>query len=333
MMAQDDDDTGSGESTLTVVLALGANVAVAVAKAVAGLLTGSASLLSEAAHSVADCGTELFLLAALRRSAKPADRYHPFGYGKERYFWSLLAAVSIFTAGALFSLYEGVHTLTGSPEDHKDVLVGYLVLAASAVLESISLTQAIRQVRGEQTKEQLSLFDYLRSSDDPTVKTVLYEDSAAIVGLSVAFAGLALTQLTGSPVWDGIGSLVIGLLLVVVAYLLGRSNMRLLIGHQADQRLVQAVRERLAQQPEVDVVVDLLTMLTGTDQVLVCARLDFNDEVTVGDLERACVRIDAELRTDFPDLDEIFLEPVPRSDPELRARVRARYGSPALEQT
>jgi cation diffusion facilitator family transporter len=327
---QDGDPSGSGESTLTVLLALSANVAVAVAKAVAALLTGSASLLSEAAHSVADCGTELFLLTALRRSAKPADRHHPFGYGKERYFWSLLAAVSIFAAGALFSLYQGLHTFIGHPAEHKNVLVGYAVLAASAVLESISLAQAIRQVRDEQAKDQLPLLSYLRRSDDPTVKTVLYEDSAALVGLLLAFAGLGLTQLTGSPVWDGIGSLLIGLLLVLVAYLLGRTNMNLLIGQQADRRLVQAIRRRLAEQPEVEVVVDLLTMLTGTDQVLVCARLDFDDEVTAGDLERACMRIDAELRTEFPDLDEIFLEPVPRDDPELRARVLARYGVPPI---
>lgn len=325
-----DAESEHGESLLTVLLALGANFAIAVAKAVAGVLTGSAALLSEAAHSVADCGTELFLLTALRRSAKPADARHPFGYGKERYFWSLLAAVSIFTAGALFALYQGFETLTGHPEEHKNVLVGYLVLAASAVLESISLTQAIRQVRGEKAKEDLPLWLYLRRSDDPTVKTVLYEDSAALVGLSLAFAGLGLTQLTGSSVWDGIASLLIGVLLVLVAYLLGRTNMNLLIGRQADPRLVYAVRDRLAAAPEVEAVVDLLTMLTGTDRVLVCARLDFVDSVTTADLERACVRIDDELRREFSDLDEIFLEPVPRTDPSLQARVRARYGPDRL---
>ncbi|WP_028925793.1 cation diffusion facilitator family transporter [Pseudonocardia acaciae] len=321
----------AGESLFTVLVALGANTAIAVAKAVAGLLTGSAALLSEAAHSVADCGTEVFLLTAVRRSARPADRRHPFGYGKERYFWSLLAAISIFTAGALFSLYQGVHSLTGHPEEHKDVLVGYLVLAVSAVLESISLSQAIRQVRAERAEGGLTLRQYLRTSDDPTVKTVLYEDSAALVGLTIAFAGLGLTQLTGSLVWDGIASLLIGLLLVVVAYQLGRTNMNLLIGRQADLRLVRAVRQRLADAPEVDAVVDLLTMLTGTDRVLVCARLDFVDTVTTADLERACVRIDSELRAEFGDLDEIFLEPVPRNDPEMRARVRERYGQRGSE--
>lgn len=324
----DDNSDGSGESLLTVLLALGANAAVAVAKVVAGVLTGSGALLSEAAHSFADCGTELFLLTALRRSERPADRSHPFGYGKERFFWSLLAAVSIFTAGALFSLYQGIETLAGHPADHKNVVVAYSVLAIAALLEGMSLTQAIRQVRKEMAEQQLPLVQYLRRSDDPTVKTVLYEDSAALVGLLFAFLGIALTQLTASPVWDGIASLLIGLLLVLVAYLLGRTNKNLLIGQQADRRLVSAVRTRLAEAAEVDMVVDLLTMLVGTDRVLLCARLDFVDTVTAGELEQVCVRLDTELREEFPDLDEIFLEPVPRTDPELRARVRARYGAP-----
>ncbi|HEY9414497.1 MAG TPA: cation diffusion facilitator family transporter [Pseudonocardia sp.] len=327
MSEESTEQDGGGESLLTVLLALGANFGVAVAKTVAGVMTGSAAMLSEAAHSYADCGTEVFLLTALRRSEKPADRSHPFGYGKERYFWSLLAAVSIFTAGSLFAIYQGVHTLTSTPEDHGDVTVAYIVLAVAVLLEGTSLAQAIRQVRKEQAKDKLPLLPYLRHSDDPTVKTVLYEDSAALVGLLLAFLGLFLTQLTGSHVWDGIASLLIGCLLVLVAYLLGRTNMNLLIGQQADPRLVDAVRQHLESQPEVDVVVDLLTMLTGTDRVLVCARLDFVDEFTVVDLERACLRIDVELRELYPDLDEIFLEPVPRTDPDLRERVRARYGA------
>jgi cation diffusion facilitator family transporter len=326
-----DEGQEGGQSLGTVLLALSANALIAGAKAVAGVLSGSGALLSEAAHSVADCGTELFLLAALRRSARPADRRHPFGYGKERYFWSLLAAVSIFTAGALFSVYQGIGTFLGHGEDQRDVLIGFVVIGVAAVLEGISLIKAIRQVRGEQAKERLHLVPYLRRSDDPTVKTVLYEDSAALVGLFLAFAGLGLTKLTGSSVWDGIASLLIGLLLALVAYLLGRTNLNLLIGRQADPRLVRAIHARLSAQPEVDAVVDLLTMLTGTDRVLVCARLDFADSVSTGELEQACVRMDGELRAEFGDLDEIFLEPVPRTDPELQARVRARYGSPRVE--
>ena len=319
--------TGGGESRLTVVLALSANVAVAVAKTVAGVLSGSAAMLSEAAHSVADCGTEVFLLTALARSAKPADRGHPFGYGKERFFWSLLAAVSIFTAGAVFSLYQGVTSLTGHAEPNQDPRVGYIVIAVAAALEGTSLVQAIRQVRTDQSKDRLALLPYLRHSDDPTIKTVLYEDSAAITGLVLAFAGLWLTQLTGSHVYDGVASLLIGLLLVVVAYGLGRTNKDLLIGRQADTRLMAQIEQWLNNQPEVDVVVDMLTMLTGTDKVLLCARLDVINTVSASDLEHACMRMDTELRSHFEELDAVFLQPVPRDDQVLRARVHARYGT------
>jgi len=194
-----------GESTLTVLLAMGANLAVGVAKLVAGLMTGSAAMLSEAAHSVGDTMTEVLLLTALKRSAKPPDRAHPFGYGKERYVFSLLAAVSIFVAGALFSIYQGVHTLLGGPEEQQSVLVALIVLVAAAAIEGVSLAQAIRQVRAERDEEQLDLRTFLRRSDDPTVITVLYEDSAAITGLVIAFAGVGLTALTGSQ--DGLASL------------------------------------------------------------------------------------------------------------------------------
>ena len=229
---------------------------------------------------------EVLLLTALRRSGRPADRDHPFGYGKERYFWSLLAAVSIFVAGALFSLYQGVTTLLGGAEPEHDPMIALVVLGVAFVLEGISLTQAIRQVRREQAADRLDLRTYLRRTDDPTVTTVLFEDSAAIIGLLLALAGVGLTQLTGSPVWDGAASLAIAALLIVVAYGLGRANLALLVGRQADPRLVRAVAQRIAAHPDVESVVDLLTMLIGTDKILVCARLDFDDRSTSERLER-----------------------------------------------
>ncbi|MFD4671779.1 cation diffusion facilitator family transporter [Lentzea sp. NPDC058450] len=316
----------SGESTLTVVLALLVNLAIAVMKAIAGILTGSAAILSEAAHSVADTFTEALLLTALRRSDRPADRRHPFGYGKERYFWSLLAAVSIFASGAMFAFYEGFRTVFGEPEEQTRPLVGYIVLGLAFALESISWTQAFRQVRSEAAAHGRGFWDFLRVSDDPTVKTVFFEDSAALIGLVLAFAGLGLHQLTGSSLWDGLASLAIGVLLALVAYTLARTNRGLLIGRQADPVMVKAIWRRLGEVPEVDAVVDVLTMLIGTDRVLLCARLDFDDALTAHQLEDACVRVSAELRASFPDLDEIFLEPVPRTDPELRRRVLERYG-------
>jgi cation diffusion facilitator family transporter len=314
------------ESTLTVLVALGANLAIAVLKLIAGLITGSAAMLAEAAHSVADTITEALLLTALRRSSRPADRTHPFGYGKERYFWSLIAAVSIFVSGAVFAFYEGFSTIFGEQEEQTSPIIGYIVLGLAFVLEGASWLRAVKQVRAEAKAEGRSIGRYLRLIDDPTIKTVFFEDSAALVGIALAFGGIALHDVTGSALWDGLASVLIGVLLAGVAYLLGRTNLGLLIGRQADLEIVRGARELLASAPEVEVVVDLLTMVTGTDQVLLCARLDFMEDLTSTDLELACVRLAGELRERFTDLDEIFLEPVPRADPELRARVLARYG-------
>ena len=315
-----------GESTLTVLVAGGVNLVIAVMKAAAGILTGSGALLSEAAHSVADTITEVLLLTALRRSARPADRVHPFGYGKERYFWSLLAAVSIFASGAMFSFYEGFSTVFGEPKAQENPIVGYVVLALAFVLESVSWLQATRQVRREAGEQDRSIWAYLRLVDDPAPKSVFLEDSAALIGLVLAFLGVFLHHLTGSQVWDGVASILIGLLLAGVAFSLGLTNLRLLIGRQADPVVVRGIREMLAAAPEIEAVVDLQTMLLGTDQILVCARVDFDDALGASDVERACVRLAGELHARFTDVDEVFIEPVPRSDPELRAAVLARYG-------
>ncbi|MFT7835150.1 cation diffusion facilitator family transporter [Saccharothrix sp. BKS2] len=329
-MPERSEKSGGGESTLTVLLALAVNLAIAIMKAVAGVITGSAAMMSEAAHSVADTFTEGLLLTALRRSGRAADRKHPFGYGKERYFWSLLAAVSIFVSGAVFAFYEGFRTVFGAPEEQTSPVVGYVVLAIAFALESVSWAQAVRQVRRGAREEERSFLEFLRVSDDPTVKTVLLEDSAALVGLLLAFGGIGLHHLTGSSLWDGVASLLIGVLLAVVAFTLASTNRGLLIGRQADPHLVRAVWAELRDVPEVEQVVDLLTMAVGTDRVLLCARLDFDDALGVAELERACVRIDDELRQAHPELDEVFLEPVPRTDQALRARVLARYGDVRL---
>ncbi|GAB3572956.1 cation diffusion facilitator family transporter [Amycolatopsis endophytica] len=315
-----------GESTLTVLLAGGVNLAIAIMKAVAGIITGSGAMLSEAAHSVADTFTEILLLTALRRSGRPADVMHPFGYGKERYFWSLLAAVSIFASGATFALYEGFSTVFGEPAEQTSPLVGYIVLALAFAMESVSWTQAFRQVRRGAAEQNRTIWRFLRYIDDPAPKTVFLEDSAALIGLVLAFLGLFLHQVTGSSLYDGLASILIGLLLATVAYILGRTNLRLLIGRQADLTIVRGVREHLADAAEIETVVDLQTMLLGTDQILVCARVDFDDALGAAEVERACVRLASELHERFSDVTEVFIEPVPRNDPGLRAAVLARYG-------
>lgn len=321
-----------GGSTFTVLLALSANLGIAILKAIAGLLSGSGALLSEAAHSVGDTSTQVLLLTALRRSERPADRKHPFGYGKERYFWSLLAAVGILVSGAAYSAYEGIHTLVHGGEQTSFAWLNYLVLGLAAVMEGTSLLRAKKQVWHEAAEHRIPVVRHLRTSDDPTPRAVLFEDSAAVIGIVLAASGVALHQITGSSVWDGAASIAIAVLLAIVAGLLAHTCKVLLIGRQADPRMVRAISARLADQPEILEVVDLLTMLTGTDKVLLCVRVDFADEYSSSDLEHVCVRIDADLRDEFGDLDEIFIQPVPRSDPELRERVLARYGrAPAIE--
>jgi cation diffusion facilitator family transporter len=315
----------SGSRT-TVLLALAANVGIAVLKAFAGLFTGSAALLSESAHSVGDSVTEVLLLTALSRSKRPADKRHPFGYGKERYFWSLLAAVGILASGAAYSIYEGLHTILSEPAEQTAPWVNYVVLALSAGLEGLSFTQSVRQLRREAANEGISARAYLRDPEDPTVKSVVLEDTAALIGLLLAFLGVALHQLTGSSFWDGAGALAIGVLLVVVAFQLAQTNKVLLIGKQANIRLVRQFRTFIEAQVEVEKLVDILTMMVGTGHILLCARLDFDDNLSAAELEQVCVRIDNDLRVKFEALDEVFLEPVPRTDPQLRARVLARYG-------
>ena len=324
-------ETSSGDSNTTVLLALAANIGVGLLKLAAGLISGSASLLSEAAHSAGDSTTEIFLLTGQKRSQKPADRTHPFGYGKERYFWSVVAAGAIFASGAAFSFYQGITTILDG-EDSTLLWINYPVLAVCAVLEGTSLRQAAKQMEGETRRLSTTLKQYLRTPRDPTVESVLLEDSAAIVGLVIAALGVGLHQLTGSPVYDGAASVAIGVLLLVVSGTLARACKTLLIGQQADPRLIRAIESWLEEQPEVDDVVDLLTMLTGVDSILLCARVDFAESESGADLEEACVRLDMEMREKWPTLDEIFIQPASRLDVGMRRRVQARYGEALAEE-
>ena len=319
------DERHDGDDSMkTIIIALLVNLAVAVIKAVAGVLSASAGLLAEAAHSVADCTTELFLVTALRRSDKPPDRRHPFGYGKERYFWSLLAALTIFTLGAGFSVYQGISTIVEGEHGAESPIIGYVVLGLSAIVEAVSLRQATGRLRRESRRTDVSVGQYVLEPDDPTVKSVVMEDSAALIGLVFAAAGLVLRQVTGNSAWDGIAALAIAVLLMVVAFELARTNVGLLIGKQANPKLVQAISDCLEAQPEVLSVVDVLTMMIGTGRLLVCARVDFVDSLSATEAERACVRFHDVLAEHFPDVETVFIEPVPRGDHELQRQIRAR---------
>ena len=304
---------GGGESQGTVLVAGAANLAIAVAKIVAGVLSGSSAMLAEGAHSVADTVNQVFLLTALKRSDKPADSRHPFGYGKERYFWSLLAAVGIFVLGAGFSVYEGVHSLI-HPAPVESPLVAYVVLAVSFVFEGISWLKALRQLHQEAGEKDVGLVHHVLTTTDPTAKTVAFEDSAALIGIVLAVLGISVHLLTGSAIWDGIASIAIGVLLVVVAASLGAQSKRNLIGEALAPRAREGLTRVINETPGVDVVVELLTMRLGPEDVLVAARVDMDDDYSGDDLERAADQVERRIREEYPEVRHVFLDPTAAHD-------------------
>jgi len=291
----------------TVLIAGAANVFVGAIKLVAGILVGSSAMLAEAAHSAADTLNQVFLWTSLRRGSRPADARHPFGYGQERYFWSLLAAFGIFIAGAGFSIFEGLLALrqenSGSP------LLAYLVLAAAGLAEGTSLVRVLVQYRREARHSHTEMLDQVRSSPDTTVRTTLFEDSAAMAGLVLAALGLALRQVTGSPVWDGAASIAIGVLLIVIAVRLGMDNKEFLIGRAAGPRELAAIREVIEKTPGVDRLLDLLTMYLGPDHMIVAARVDFSEDISADRAEELADDIDERLADRLPLVPHVFLDP------------------------
>ncbi len=260
-------------SLVTVLVALAANLLVAVAKSVAAAITRSASLTAEAAHSWADTGNEVFLLVANRRAARPPDRAHPLGHGREAYVWSLFAALGLFVAGGAVSITHGVNELRApSPAEH--FAVGYAVLGISALLEGTSFRRSVRQATPEAESLQRDLIEHVMATSDPTLRAVFVEDASALLGLLLAAAGLAADQLTGSVTPDAIGSILIGLLLVVVAVLLIDRNRQFLVGEEADPRVRRAVLQALLDLPEVQRVTYLRLEVVGPRTISVIGDVD-----------------------------------------------------------
>ncbi len=285
-----------------------ANLVIAVCKLAAGLVTGSSAMLAESAHSVADTVNQGFLLASLKSGARPADAEHPFGYGQERYFWSLLAAVGIFVAGAGFSIFDGVLAISRGTRSG-DILIAYIVLGVSFIAEGASLTRATSQLRGEARERRRGLLDHVRRSPDTTVKAALFEDTAALAGLVLAAAGLTLERITGSPAWDGGASIAIGLLLVVVAYRLGRDSRDGLIGHAIDPDEQRLIAAEIRSTPGIDDVVELRTMHLGPENVIVAARVAFSNDISADRAEDIAGDIDRRLRERMSVLPHVFLDP------------------------
>ncbi|HEY1178593.1 MAG TPA: cation diffusion facilitator family transporter [Phytomonospora sp.] len=302
--------TVSEESVGTVVLAGAMNLAIAVAKAVAGLISGSSAMLSEAAHSLADTATEVFLYVALRRSGKPASRRHPLGYGREAYFWAFIAAAFTFIAGGGFSIGHGIQEM-GSDHEPGDYVVSYAVLAISFALETISLVRGVRQTRDEARRWRTGMRRFLKLTPDTSLKAVVLEDSAALAGLVIAAVGLALTEITGSPVYDGAASVLIGLMLIGVAVTLAVANMSLLVGQTVPASLRKMIIDELESLPEVEGVRELVAVHLGPAEVLVAAKVDFVDSMTAGRVERAADAAEKRLRARYPSITYLFLDPTP----------------------
>lgn len=285
----------SGESTITVVVALLANLGVALAKTFVAIITGSASMLAEAAHSWADTGNEVLLLVADKKSRRPPDSTHPFGYGREAYVWSLLAAMGLFFAGAVVSVWHGITQLTGGGEEAPSYLWAYIVLAVSFVFELISFIRGFKQTHQEASKNEKDVFTFALETSDPTLRAVLAEDSAALIGLVIAAVGIGLHQLTGNPVFDAAGSILIGLVLGVVAVVLINQNRRFLTGQETDDRVRDAALAELCELPEVDRVTYLRLEYVGPRQVLLVASIDLEGEAVESEVAMTLRRLEHQL--------------------------------------
>ena len=291
---------------VAVWAALAGNLLVAAAKFAAAAFSGSAAMLSEAVHSLVDTINELLLLYGISRSARPPDRRHPFGYGRELYFWSFVVALLIFALGSGVSAYEGVQRLV-HPEPIERPAIIFVVLAVSLAFEGVSWGVAMRSFRN--TQSNLGLWQAFRRSKDPPTFIVLFEDSAAIVGIIVAAAGAGLTVWTGDGRWDGAASLAIAAILATVAALLARESKELLIGERADPALSNAIMATAAAIPGVCAANSIVTVQLAPDSVIATLSLDFYDYLRAPEIERAVMELEARVRTAHPTVTAVFVKP------------------------
>jgi cation diffusion facilitator family transporter len=301
----------SGGSRTTVLIALAANALIMVAKLVGGLVSGSTALLAEAAHSLADTTNQGFLLASIALASRPPDEEQPFGHGRQRFVWTFLAAVGMFVAGAVFAIGYGVMELLKGGESSGGYTVAWITLAIALAAEGTSWVRALRQTRAEAAAAQRPWRRHVRGSRDPSVKMVLFEDTAALAGIVLAAAGIGLSQLTGNAFWDPAASVVIGLLLIAVAAWMGHDTAELLIGSAARPEERSAIERVLREHPDVADVKELLTMVLGPRALLVAARIDLADGLDSSRVEKTASDLDRRTREAVPDVTEVFLDATP----------------------
>lgn len=301
-------------ANIVLYAALAANIGIAVAKFVAAAITASSSMLTEGVHSLVDSFNQILLLYGQRRARRPADAQHPFGYGRELYFWAFVVAILIFGVGAGVSVYEGyLHII--DPEPLRDPLVNYIVLGIAAVMEGTSWVIAIREFA--QSKGDCGWWKAIRESKDPAGFIVLFEDTAALAGLVVAAIGVWASHAWGDPRIDGMASIAIGLILAAVATLLAREAKGLLIGERANPDLIRQIRSTLEAEPRITGVNHVRTIHTAPDRVFVAISADFDDTLAMGEAETLIERIEAKLKAELPQLSSIYIRPEKREDAEV----------------
>jgi len=297
--------SGKADSLKSVLYALGANLAIALAKSAGAAYTGSSAMLAEAIHSFADCGNQGLLLWGMRSVRKTATEEHPLGYGKAIYFWSFIVALMLFSMGGLFSIYEGLHKLS-SPEPLKEAWVALSILGFGIIAEAVSLWGALREIDKERGAR--GYWSWFRNSRTSELVVIFAEDLAALGGLVLAFGFILTALATGNPMWDALGSVAIGALLVLVAILVGKEVASMLVGQSADPLVVQAMRQHLAQQPDVQRVLNLITQQLGPD-VMVAVKAVMRPQGGEREMIDAINRVERSLRQAFPQLRWCFFEP------------------------
>jgi cation diffusion facilitator family transporter len=295
----------SHSSVKVIIAALVGNTLIAVTKFAAAIFTNSSAMMSEGIHSLVDTGNQILLLHGMKQAKKPADERFPFGHGKEVYFWSFVVAILVFAVGAGVSVYEGIHHIL-HPVPVKDPFVNYIVLGLAMLFEGSAWFFALREF--SRAKGKWGMVEAVQRGKDPTMFVVLFEDSAAMLGLVVAFAGVWLGQATGNFIFDGIASVIIGLILGGTAIWLAYETKGLLIGESANQHVVQGIRQLVDAYPSVLHVNEVLTMHMGPDFVLVNLSLDFKDNLNTGDLETTITRIDKAIKAAYPRVKRVFIE-------------------------
>lgn len=295
----------ASSSKKVIYAALIGNALVACTKFVAASITGSSAMLSEGIHSVVDTGNQLLLLLGLHKAKKPADERFPFGHGKEVYFWSFVVAILIFAVGAGVSVYEGIIHLM-HPAPIASPYVNYIVLALAMLFEGAALYFALTEF--SRTKGKWSYLEAVQKGKDPTGFVVLFEDSAAMLGLLVAFLGVFLTQVTGNLLFDGLASIVIGLILGGTAVWLAYETKGLLIGESANLKVVKEIRAIVGGLPQVEYVNEVLTMHMGPKFILANLSIDFKDDLTAVEIEAAISRMDEQIKQACPDVQRVFIE-------------------------